>query len=181
MSLTMYATALILTLGAGLTPPTAGFLSNSPVTVTGTAHHDCADCFYRTGIPSSIGGVCQVNHHVATASGTALRYSDPRPHRKRSCRPLLLSSRTVDVDVIDVIDVTEEESRRQKEQVIHCCKDQLQIPCISPSRIIHHLPCASTQVCWSEIWPLLSLSPSILAHGIQNFLRSGYLEDLSCV
>jgi len=31
--------------------------------------------------------------------------------------PPLFSSRTVDVDVIDVTDVTEEEARREKEQV----------------------------------------------------------------
>ncbi|CAN0482363.1 unnamed protein product, partial [Ectocarpus sp. 12 AP-2014] len=45
-----------------------------------------------------------------------------RPRRSSGSRaearlpPLLLSSRTVDVDVIDVTDVTEEEARREKEQ-----------------------------------------------------------------
>lgn len=37
--------------------------------------------------------------------------------RQTAIPPLLLSSRTVDVDVIDVTDVTEEEARREKEQV----------------------------------------------------------------
>lgn len=52
-------------------------------------------------------------------SVSSARSLDPRGSRRRS-RPLsppLLSSRTVDVDVIDVIDVTEEDKRRQKEQV----------------------------------------------------------------
>ena len=38
--------------------------------------------------------------------------------RREAVPPLQLSSRTVDVDVIDVTDVTEEEARREKEQVI---------------------------------------------------------------
>lgn len=42
--------------------------------------------------------------------------------------PLLLSSRTVDVDVIDVTDVTEEEARREKEQVRHTVMTSTHLP-----------------------------------------------------
>lgn len=46
------------------------------------------------------------------------QFNRPASRRRGAVRPLLLSSRTVDVDVIDVTDVTEEEARREKEQVI---------------------------------------------------------------
>lgn len=48
-----------------------------------------------------------------------LRASRRRTRRPLPQPPLQMSSRTVDVDVIDVIDVTEEEARREEEQVIY--------------------------------------------------------------
>lgn len=53
-----------------------------------------------------------------------LNWRASRTSRRRGAEavpPLLLSSRTVDVDVIDVTDVTEEEARREKEQVTFWC------------------------------------------------------------
>ena len=63
---------------------------------------------------------------VAVESAATNRVRDTNPpqlnrlsssRRRETVPPLLLSSRTVDVDVIDVTDVTEEEARREKEQV----------------------------------------------------------------
>lgn len=48
---------------------------------------------------------------------SSIAAGSPRRHDGAAVVPLLLSSRTVDVDVIDVTDVTEEEARREKEQV----------------------------------------------------------------
>lgn len=51
-------------------------------------------------------------------SGVSSIVSGSSRRRDAAAAPrLLLSSRTVDVDVIDVTDVTEEEARREKEQV----------------------------------------------------------------
>lgn len=57
---------------------------------------------------------------------------DPRAASRRpvSGVAVLLSSRTVDVDVIDVTDVTEDESARQKEQV-YCCSSAVVVYCCS--------------------------------------------------
>lgn len=65
-----------------------------------------------------------------------------RTSRRHTRRPLLqsplrMSSRTVDVDVIDVIDVTEEEARREEEQV--CYVQQ------SGIKSTYHLPGTAVQ------------------------------------
>lgn len=62
---------------------------------------------------------------VSTGPAVAPQQFNPPASRREAVPPLLLSSRTVDVDVIDVTDVTEEEARREKEQVIVCIHSRL--------------------------------------------------------
>ena len=99
----------------------------SPLSVvkSGCNRHDSSKSTRVSKVSSSDRAAASGAQHRMHPGCLHLRTSRRHTRRPLPQSPLQMSSRTVDVDVIDVIDVTEEEARREEEQVFSIAS-----PCI---------------------------------------------------